>query len=346
VPRPATKSTAPGNPPGVIALAFGSLASSALVAGLELGLLDEVARKPATARQLARKAGANERGVRMLLDALVGLGQLAKQDSTYSLSPGTEMLLAVPGADAQTYFADALAQVTAQLHDAPQLAEVVRTGSPVANVADPEAGAQFFTRLARLLFLHNYPTAQALFRQVRAEFGRGPVAVLDVAAGGAPWSMPFAQGNRQARVTAVDFPSVLEVARHFARATGVEARYDLLPGDIRRLSFGEGRFDLAILGHICHSEGPKHTRRLLCKVAKALKPGGAMVIIDLFADDARAGQGPASFPLLFALNMLLHTAEGDTFTFSQYRQWGKAAGFRKMEAIDLPAPWPALVFRR
>jgi hypothetical protein len=71
-----------------------------------------------------------------------------------------------------------------------------------------------------------------------------------------------------------------------------------------------------------------------------------MIILDFVADDARAGQGPASFPLLFALNMLLHTAEGDTFTFSQYREWGKAAGFKKMEAIDLPAPSPALVFRK
>jgi ubiquinone/menaquinone biosynthesis C-methylase UbiE len=282
----------------------------------------------------------------MLLDALVGFGQLAKQDSTYRLSPGTEGLLAVPGADAQTYFADALVQTTAQLNDARQLTEVIRTGSPVANVADPEAGAQFFVRLARLLFVHNYPTAQALFRQVRAEFARGPVAILDVAAGGAPWSMPFAQGNRQARVTAVDFPSVLEVARHFARASGVEERYDLRPGDLRRVPFGEGQFDVAILGHICHSEGPKHTPRLLRKVARALKPGGAMIILDFVADDARAGQGPASFPLLFALNMLLHTAEGDTFTFSQYREWGKAAGFKKMEAIDLPAPSPALVFRK
>jgi 2-polyprenyl-3-methyl-5-hydroxy-6-metoxy-1,4-benzoquinol methylase len=276
----------------------------------------------------------------------VALGQLVKEDSTYSLSPATKMMLAVPGADVKTYCADGLMHLMAQLSDFSRLADVVRAGTPVSDVADPAAGERFFAGLSRLLFVHNYPSAQALFAKVRAEFGRGPLEILDVAAGGAPWSMPFAQANRQAHATAADLPSVLEVARYYARATGVESQYTLLPGDIRRVPFGEGRYDLAILGHICHSEGPKQSLRLFRKVAKALKPGGAMIVLDFIADDERSGQDGAAFPLLFALNMLVHTAEGDTFTFRQYREWGTQAGFRGMELIDIPAPSPALLFRK
>jgi hypothetical protein len=72
--RAATRSAAPGNPPGLIALAFGTVASQALAAGLKLGVLEQLEKGPATARQLARRVGADERGVRTLLNPSLTLG--------------------------------------------------------------------------------------------------------------------------------------------------------------------------------------------------------------------------------------------------------------------------------
>ena len=43
-------------------------------------------------------------------------------------------------------------------------------------------------------------------------------------------------------------------------------------------------------------------------------------------------------PVLFGLNMLLHTEEGNVFTMSEYRAWLKAAGFRKVATIPVPPP--------
>ena len=43
-------------------------------------------------------------------------------------------------------------------------------------------------------------------------------------------------------------------------------------------------------------------------------------------------------PVLFGLNMLLQTEEGNVFTLREYRAWLKAAGFRKVTTIPVPPP--------
>ena len=104
--------------------------------------------------------------------------------------------------------------------------------------------------------------------------------------------------------------------------------------------FGEAKFDLGILGHICHSEGATRTQELFARVHRALKPGGVILIAEMVPDDERQ---TASFPLLFAVNMLVNTEEGDTFTFAEYRQWLEAAGFHHVRALQAPAPSPLIV---
>ena len=103
---------------------------------------------------------------------------------------------------------------------------------------------------------------------------------------------------------------------------------------------------MALLGHICHSEGPARTRRLFQKVSKALKPKGMMVVADFIADERRQGKDRGGTALLFALNMLAQTREGATFTFGEYRNWAKEAGFRRSELIEVPGPSPVMLFQK
>jgi hypothetical protein len=60
-------------------------------------------------------------------------------------------------------------------------------------------------------------------------------------------------------------------------------------------------------------------------------------------DDDRSGP---LFPLLFALNMLVHTTEGDTFTFSEYEVWLREAGFRDVRRFEAPTPSPLILATR
>jgi hypothetical protein len=57
-------------------------------------------------------------------------------------------------------------------------------------------------------------------------------------------------------------------------------------------------------------------------------------------DEARR---EAAFPLLFAVNMLVNTEDGDTFTFGEYRKWLEEAGFRDVRTLEAPSPSPLIL---
>jgi ubiquinone/menaquinone biosynthesis C-methylase UbiE len=144
--------------------------------------------------------------------------------------------------------------------------------------------------------------------------------ILDIGAGAAARSIPFAKALKRARVTVADYPAVTQVTRQYAEGWGVADRFDYLEGDFREVEFGTG-FDLAILGHIMHGEGADWGKRLLKRPREALGDGGMLLIGEFVPNDERSG--PA-WPLLFGLNMLINTAAGDVFTMR-----GIASGLKR-----------------
>ena len=144
-------------------------------------------------------------------------------------------------------------------------------------------------------------------------------------------------------MTAADYPEVTAVARQYAGLFGVADRYDYLEGDLRQTDFGQKEYDVVILGHIIHTEGEEWGKKLIAKSYKALKPGGTLVIAEMIPNDTRTGP---VFPLLFGLNMVLHTNEGDVFTMAQYKQWLKQAGFTSVKTVEADAPSPLILATR
>jgi 3-hydroxy-5-methyl-1-naphthoate 3-O-methyltransferase len=223
-----------------------------------------------------------------------------------------------------------------------QLADVVRSGKPMAAV-DTAEGREFFPRLVKAIFPLTYNGARGFVERLPQSKLKKIERVLDVAAGSGAWSLPFAQASPNVRVTALDYPEVTAVTRQFAQQFGVGDRYDYLEGDLRQLDFGQKEYDVVILGHIIHSEGEKWGKVLINKSYKALKPGGMLVIAEMIPNDARTGP---MFPVLFGLNMILHTAEGDVFTMAQYKQWLKHAGFSSIKTAEIDSPSPLILATR
>jgi len=326
---------------------FGHLTTQTFLTALDLGILHKLARGPATARALARAAGANARATRMLLDALVGQGQLERTGDSYALPQPMQAALRCPGVDAEGFFDDTRIHLEFLLRTWSRLTDVVRTGKPVCSMDDAEDAGENFPVLVRRLFPINYLASKHLVGQLPKRFQTKPLTVLDVGCGSACWSIPFAEANAGTRVTALDFAPVLDVADHYLQACGVEEQYTRQAGDLRRTPLGREKYDVALLGHICHSEGEVRTKRLFRKVAKALTPGGLMLIVDMFVDEKRVGAGAGGFALTFALNMLVNTDKGGCYRVSDYKAWAKAAGFRRyVGGLDALGQSPVLAFAR
>ena len=319
---------------------WASRGSQALVAGVELDVFSLVADGKRTASQIARAASATERGTEHLLDALVSLGYLKKKGREYRLRPVAERFL-VRGKE--TYIGGFVYETKLTWAGWSQLTEVIRTGKPVRAADTDQGGREFFPQLVEAIFPLSFGAARAAVASLSEKNRRRIKSILDVAAGSAAWSLAFAQSLPDARVTAVDYPEVTPVARRFAEKFGVADRYDYVEGNLREIDFGRDRYDLVILGHVIHSEGEEWGKKLVGKSYAALKDGGLLLVAEIIPNDARTGP---SLPLLFGLNMLLHTEQGDVFTQREYRKWLKGAGFKKATIIEAPAPSPLILARK
>jgi SAM-dependent methyltransferase len=326
-----TKKT-PLSPASIMEDITGAWRTRSLAAAVELDVFSRIAAGKRTVKNIAEGAGASQRGMASLLDALTAIGYLRKTGSHYSLQPVSAAFL-VPGGKA---YVGALAHALSLTWDSwKNLTEAVRSGRPAETVDVAAKGKEFFPQLVASIFPGSFEASSAAVSRFPEKDRRAIRRILDVAAGSGAWSLAFAQAIPQARVTTVDLPEMTPIARGFAEKIGVAARYDYFEGDLRQMDFGRDKYDLVILGHILHSEGEKQGKELLRKSCAALRPGGKLLIGEYVPNDARTG--PA-MPLLFGLNMLLQTEEGDVFTLREYRTWLKASGFRKVTTIPVPPP--------
>ncbi len=309
----------------------------ALGAAVELDLFSHIAAGKTSAQQVAAAAGASDHGTRRLLDALCGLGYLRKTGQSYRLtrSAADHLVRGKP-----LYMGDA-AMIGKTLMGAwSMLAEVVKSGGPVRNPRSAEEPQTFFAKLVPAIFPASFLAATATVKRLPAAARRRIRRILDIGAGAAAWSIPFAKAIKGARVTVADYPAVTQVTRQYAERWGVADKFDYLEGDFREIDFGTGGFDLAILGHILHGEGLDWSKRLLKRTCDALVDGGMLLIGEFVPNDQRSA--PA-LPLLFGLNMLINIPGGDVFTMREYREWLKEAGFRKVATLPAPHVSPLIL---
>ena len=343
--QPAPGETGGPTPERIMQIGWGFAPMYALASAVELRLFTHVAEGKTTQAALEAATGASRRGLVMLLNAMVGLGLLTREGSghgaRYGLAPDAEAFL-VEGRPGYHGGIVGLA-VRRIVRDWSKLTDCVRTGKPVVAVDKPEEGVALWDELVDTLFPMGYPAAAHVGRELRRLHPNGTLRLLDVAAGSGVWGIASAQNDPNVQVVAFDLPETLKHTRQWADRCGVADRFEFRAGDIRQGDLGNAEFDAAILGHICHSEGAEHSRRLLAKVARALKQGGTIVIADMLPDEGRSGP---VFPLLFALNMLVHTTEGDTFTFSEYDGWLREAGFRDARLLEGPSASPLVLATR
>jgi ubiquinone/menaquinone biosynthesis C-methylase UbiE len=328
-------STAPGfpqtaslDPQPIAQMAFSFAAARILSTAVQLGLFSKIAAGAHTAAAIAQAAGASERGTRMVLDALVGFQLLTKRNGEYGLGPLAAQFLVRESPD----YMGAWMETDTMWEAWTKLPEAVRTGKPVDSPTDQGDAEEFFRALVRTLHIQNRLPAQRLMKALGIGESHRGVRVLDVGCGSGVWGIAAAEADPGARVTAQDLSGVLEQTKEYVEKHGLTDRYNFLQGDLHTVEFSSNTYDLAILGHIIHMVSEASARAIFARLHAALKPGGRLAVIDMIPNDERTAP---PFPLIFALNMLVHTDEGGTYTLSEYKKWLTEAGFARAEMIDI-----------
>ena len=318
--------------------AWGYAPPMLIKAAVEHGIFDRLNEGPKTAQELADGACVPLRGIRAVSNALAGLDLLSKDaEGRYSLTPESATFL-VSGKP--SFLGRLITHTTVQI--LPRwvlLAETVEHGKPVGGVNHQEGGVEFFQQFVEDLFPLSYPAAQALAAELNLAAAATPVSVLDLAAGSGVWSIALAQSSPNVSVTAVDWPGVLEVTQRMTARFGLAERYTFVAEDLGLADFGSGH-QAATLGHILHSEGEARSRELLKKTFTALAPGGTIAIQEFLVDEQRA---KSSMGLIFAVNMLVATDDGDTYSFEEIAGWLREAGFVNVRQLHSPGPSPLIL---
>jgi len=304
--------------------------TAAMLAAIELDLFTMIGSGIAEPPALAAASGASQRGIRILCDALCVMSLLAKSEGRYSLSPEAATFLDAtsPAAINDSIQFLAAPEIISMMASNP--AAYVRDGG-AEGLASVEADHPVWVRFARGMIPIARPTAKRVAALVGSRSPQ-PQQVLDVAAGHGLYGIEIARALPNAVVTAIDWPSVLELGKANAAAAGVQSRHRALVGDAFGLDWGGG-FDLILMGNLLHIYGWDDCLRLLRKAHNALTGGGAVWVVEFSPNEDRVSP---PIPAMFAFFMLGITPKGDAYTGREIEEMGRASGFRRVVSRPLP----------
>jgi precorrin-6B methylase 2 len=310
--------------------------TAALRAAIDIGLFTAVGGGANTLAAIAERCGAAERGVRALANRLVVDGFLTKDGERYGLTPEAAVFL---DGSSPAYIGTMMRFLTAPMITAAfdSLTEAVRRGGTAVDAQGTTAPDHpVWVEFARSMA----PAAMMTAEVVAGLLGPISGTVLDVAAGHGLFGITLARHNPEARIVALDWPAVLDVAEENARTAGVADRLTRLPGSAFDVDLGSGHAVVLVTNFLHHFDLPT-CETFLRRVKKSLAPGGRVVVVEFVTDESRVTPPEAA---AFALTMLASTPAGDAYSLGEYRRLFAAVGFSEPVLHPLPpTPQQALV---
>ena len=305
--------------------------SGALRGAIELDLFTTIAEGIVTVPDIAKRIQASEKGTRVLCDFLVVIGFLQKTGFEYSLTPDSAFFLdrrspAYMGTTA--IFLGAMEDRIAAFKDV--AAAVRKGGTTLPGAGSMEPDDPIWVTFAQSMAPMMAMPAQLIAQMLESSKG-APWKVLDIAAGHGVFGIAIAKQNPNARIVAVDWAAVVEVAKDNAAKAGVADRYSTIPGSAFDVALGEN-YDVALLTNILHHFNSETNEKLLSRIHAALKPGGVVATLEFVPNEDRISPPVAAS---FSMTMMATTEHGDAYTFAELNSMFHNAGFSHSELREL-----------
>jgi len=294
-----------------------------ILAAADLDIFTPLSRGPMTAAALAKTLRSDWRATTILLDALAALKLLRKDRDSYAVVPEVAGLLSV---DSPNSILAGLRHQANCLRRWVQLATVVRDGGPAERT--PSIRGQTADMEAFIAAMDDFSAAVApsvVGRLGSLSFQR----LLDIGGASGTWTIAMLRAVPGATAVVFDLPDVIPLAKERLTAANLLDRVTVVPGDYNHDDLPGGA-DLAWLSAIAHQNSREQNRVLFARIHTALAAGGTLVIRDVVLNESRI-EPPAG--ALFAVNMLVGTEGGNSYTFEEYRDDLIMAGFADVELL-------------
>jgi SAM-dependent methyltransferase len=280
-------------------------------------------------RELAASLDCDPRGFSMLATALAALGLVRREGDKIGAAGEILRLLSRNSPD---YLGFIIQHHAHLMPGWARLSEAVRTGRRTRDERFSHAGSEV-ERESFLLGMFNIARLQAE-KVAQALDLSGRRKLIDVGGGPGAYAVYFCLQNNDLRATIFDLPTTAPFARKIVGRYGLEERIEFVGGDFLADSLPKGQ-DVAWLSQVLHGETRADALRLMRNAAACLEPGGLLCVQEFALDDDRSGPAHSA---LFALNMLVGTEGGQTYTTHELAGMMREAGAVATRILDAPLP--------
>jgi hypothetical protein len=311
-------------------LASGHAEARIIQVAVEIGVFETLADRQMPAPNVAETLGADTRAMTLLMNALAALQLLKKNGDRFALAGVARKYLL---RSSNEYLGGMILFESWSWDWWANLAVAVRSGGPARAPdmyqGDPKETETFIGAMDSLVKARG--DAEALANAI--DWHRAS-ELLDVGSGPATYPIALCRRFPHLHATVFDLPGTLQLTDRYVRQAGMAERIRLIAGDYRKDSI-PGAYDIVFLSNVIHGEGHDENESLVGKLVSNLKSGGEMIIKDHILDDS--GTSPP-VGAIFSLLMLLTTAAGRCYSFSEIKRWMDKAGLLNARRVDLPPP--------
>ncbi len=321
-------------PEAILKLSRQFMESRIFLSAAELNIFTFLDGTPSTAEDLTSQLHADLRGVTILLNALTAMGLLMKQkNNTYKLTADAALILSDKSPRSVLPMIHHAAHLWESWSD---LTSIVKAPGSAATAAPSARDADELRAFIGAMHVVGMPMAQQIVAAIRPGKARN---LIDVGGASGTYTIAFLQAVPKMKATLFDRPAVIEIARERVIDAGMFDRVRLVAGDFYKDKLPGGH-DLALLSAIIHQNSPRQNIELFRKVLRALVSGGRIIIRDHVMEPSRTKPKEGA---IFAINMLVNTKGGSTYTFEEIKDWLKEAGFTNVRLLKAGEHMDALV---
>ena len=308
------------NPLDILQMARGFFASRIILTAAELKLFEKL---PADVQTLVKENDWNIEALTMLMDVLTAMEILDKKDDIYKLRTPLEKALSN---DPEASVVPMIAHMNNLWDKWSKLSNIVRKGRitdvPISISKDKDAMPLFIGAMHTV----GKGMAETLVPKLLPVNAK---KMLDVGGASGTYAIEFLNQIPELSVTLFDLPEVIPLAEERISRHQLSHRVTLFPGNYYEDKFPEGH-DLVWLSAVIHQNSQKQNQELYKKCFDALVPGGIIWIRDhVINEDRTKPPGGA----IFAINMLVATAGGSTYTLDEISHDLELAGFVSPKVI-------------
>jgi len=297
--------------------------SRIVLTAYQLDIFTFVGKKNHNSETISKALNLNKNATERLLNALVALKLLEKNNENYSNSKDSLMFLSK---NSPAYLAG-LMHSNHLWNTWSHLTDVIKTGKTAHDLQINERGEEWLD--AFINAMHDRGKKQAPAQISKIDL-KNVESVLDVGGGSGCFCMAFLKRKPELKTAIFDLPNVIPISKRIIEKEGFSGKIEYFEGDYTKDELPQG-FDLVFLSAIIHSNSFDTNQELVNKCYNSLNTNGKIVIQDWIMNDAKTEPVQGA---IFSINMLVGVEGGDCYSENEVKTWLNNAGFSDIKKVD------------